>query len=457
MRSLSESCESTYISEIEQVEKLKNERQSMTQLPFAISKNDQIGLVRSRCNDNNIHDIRLIAAWHHHLKHLQAENGTWCYDIFTENGSDSSGTVVNHITGHTTDCVIWPINHYLGLNRHPSVIAAAKDALNNYGAGCGTSGMSGGHNRLHKSLEEKLAKSLGKESTLLFSTGYSANVGALAGLAKGANNLILIDRDAHASLIDGCKLAGCKYLPFKHNSIEDVQRKLEKYSQKFNNVFVVVESVYSMTGNHAPLLEIARLREQYGFMLFVDEAHAFGIYGISGGGRCHELGISEQVDFVMTTLSKATGSIGGVVATSKEFKTLLQVSANAYLFQAALPPADTAAVLAALEIIESDSSIVKSLWHKTRLFRTALKDMGFDIGTGLSPIVPLYVRDSDILMSMGRELLEYGVFTTSVSYPAVHHKEVRFRFIMNASHTEEEIDKTLTVLRHLGKKYQLIQ
>jgi len=228
---------------------------------FSMSAEDQIGLLRSKCRDHGIYDVDTIASGYHYLKELQSENGTWCYDIFTQNGSDSSGLVINHATGQEAECIIWSINHYLALNRHPKVLNAAKKALDRFGAGCGTSGMSGGHNSLHKGLEYKLASILKKESALLFSTGYTANVGAISGLAKGSKNLILLDKDVHASIVDGCKLAGCKYLPFKHNSPEDLEKKLAKYSDLYNNVFVIVESVYSMTGNHAPLEDYVTLRD----------------------------------------------------------------------------------------------------------------------------------------------------------------------------------------------------
>ena len=426
------------------------------EFPFSISPSDQIGLLRSKFRQHEVSDVGTIASGYRHLKQLQIEDGVWCYDIYTQNGSDSSGIVVNHANGRTDECIIWPLNHYLALNRNPLVIQAAKEALEHYGAGCGTSAMSGGHNHLHKRLEKMLAETFKKESSILFTTGYSANVGALSGLAKGSKNLILIDRDAHASLIDGCKLAGCKYLPFKHNSIADLEKKLDKYSSKFDNIFVVVESVYSMSGNHSPLEEIVGLRDKYGFLLFVDEAHGFGIYASNGGGRCVDLGISDKVDFVMTTLSKATGSIGGVVATSRDFTTMLQVEANAYLFQAALPPADTAAVIAAMEIISNDRSHVEGLWKKTKFFRKSLASLGFDVGSGESPIIPVYVRDSEKLLNMGKEMLDHGIFTTSVAYPVVNHKEVRFRFILNASHTEAQIKRTLEVLIQLGRKYNLI-
>lgn len=422
-----------------------------------IEGGDQIGLVRSKCHENNVFSIQDIASCYQKIKTVQSKNGTWCYEIFSENGSDADGFMTNHATGETSNCIIWPVNHYLALNRHPYVIESAKHALDKYGAGCGTSAMSGGHNRLHKILEKKLAELLNKEDALLFSTGYSANVGAIAGLAKGAWNLVLIDRDAHASLFDGCKLAGCKYLPFKHNSIEDLKKKLDRYSHNYENVFIVVESVYSMTGNHAPLEDLVMLRNEYKCFLFVDEAHSFGLYGKKGAGRCSELNLSSKVDFIMTTLSKATGSIGGVIATDRKYKTLLQVEANSYLFQAALTPADTAAVIAALEIIEKGECQIEALWENTRYFRKQLTEYGFDIGEGISPIIPLFIRDSDKLMKMGKDMLDRGVFTTSVAYPVVHHKDVRFRFIVNASHTRDHIDQTLLIIEDLGKKYGLIQ
>ena len=347
--------------------------------------------------------------------------------------------------------IIWSVNHYLGLNRHPKVIESSKKAIDIYGTGCGTSAISGGHNQLHKILEKRLSTLLfEKEDSLLFSIGYSANLGAIFALAKGKNNLILIDRASHASIIDGCKL-----LPFKHNSVEDLEKKLNRYGSKYDNVFVIVESIYSMSGEYSPLEEIVRLREKYKFLLYVDEAHAFGICGTDGAGRCQELGLSDSVDFIMTTFSKSTASLGGVVSAKKEFITLIQSQANAYMFQASLTPSDTATVLTALDVIRDENDIVEKLWENTKYFRLKLKILGFDIGIGESPIVPIYIGDVEILLAMGKDMLTQGVFSTSITYPAVHHSEVRFRFVVNASHTMAHIDKTLDVLESLGEKYGL--
>jgi len=181
-----------------------------------------------------------------------------------------------------------------------------------------------------------------------------------------------------------------------------------------------------MSGEESPLCEIVNLKKSYPFYFFVDEAHAFGFYDV--GGLCRKLGVSSDVDFIMTTLSKSTASIGGVIATSRKFITLLQVEANAYLFQAAITPADAAVVLAALDIIESNPQLVKSLWDKTTYFRNKLVENGFDTGNGNSPIVPVYIRDSETLFNMSKELLNSGIFSTAVAYPVVKHSEVRFYY-----------------------------
>ena len=419
-----------------------------------LKESDQIGLVRKRCFDNGITKIDDIATAYELLRQIQVKSGSWCYENYTESGSHSSGAVCSEATNASQSCVIWPINHYLGLNRHPDVIEAGINALQKYGTGCGTSAMSGGHNSLHKILEQRLAQVMRKEAAILFPTGYSANLGAISGLAKIGNTVIFFDRECHASIIDGIKLAGCKYIPFKHNNVSDLEKKLKSYASEYENVFVIVESVYSMTGEEAPLQEIAKLKKQFPFYFFVDEAHAFGLYDV--GGLCRQLGISDSVDFLMTTLSKSTASIGGIIATSRKFITLLQLEANAYVFQAAITPADAAVVLAALDIIESEPELVKSVWAKTAYLRNALITQGFDIGFGNSPIVPVYIRESEILFNVSKALLEHGIFTTAIAFPAVKHSEVRFRFIVNESHTYEQIDYTVTVLTELGKKYGVI-
>jgi 7-keto-8-aminopelargonate synthetase-like enzyme len=419
-----------------------------------LKETDQIGLIRKRCIDNGITKIGDIAHQYQKMRDLQAEAGFWFYENFTEDGSNSSGTVSSDASSESKQCVIFTINHYLGLNRNPDVIQAAVEATQKYGTGCGTSAVGGGQNRLHKILEKRLAQVMNKEAAILFPTGYSANLGAVSALARGSNTVVLFDRECHASIIDGVKLGGCDFFPFKHNDVQDLEKKLKAYSKKYENVFVIVESVYSMSGDESPLNEIVNLKKAHSFYFFVDEAHAFGLYDV--GGLCHQLGISSDVDFIMTTLSKSTASIGGVVATSQEFATFFLANANAYMFQAVIPPADTATILAALDIIESKPELRQSLWDKTAYFRNELVKRGFDTGKGKTPIVPVFVRDSDVLFKMGKSLADEGVFTTSVTFPLVKQSEVRFRFIVNESHSYEQLDYTIAVLEKLAKQFKII-
>ena len=419
-----------------------------------LTDSDQIGLIRKRCTDSGIVSVSEIADNCEALRQKQIAAELWCYENYTESGSHSEGVVKSASSPASQHSVIWSINHYLSLNRHPEVIQAAIQALQQYGTGNGTSAVCGGNNKLHVDLECRLAHILRKEAAILFTTGYSANLGAISGLTRGGDSFVLFDRECHASIIDGIRLSGCKYLPFRHNDITDLEEKLQSYSQNYANVFVIVESVYSMSGEEAPLREIAKLKQRYPFYFFVDEAHAFGLYDV--GGLCRKLEISDEVDFVMTTFSKSTASIGGVVALSRAFKSLLQVEASSHVFQATMTPPDAATILAALDVIEKTPQLVQSLWDKTAYLRQAFAQHGFDTGKGVSPIVPVYIRDSATLLHMGREMFKHGIFTTAITYPAVKHSEVRFRFIVNASHTYEQMDRTVSVMAELGKKFGVI-
>lgn len=315
--------------------------------------------------------------------------------------------------------------------------------------------MSGGMSSLHKQIESRLEILLGKEKVLLFPTGYTANLGAIASLV-GKKDLILFDHESHASIIDGSRLSKKEWLAFRHNNVEDLDRKLERMAPKYEHIFVVVESAYSMSGDLAPIREIVDLKRKHKFFLYVDEAHTFGLYGEGGRGYCFDQGVLQEVDFMMSTLSKATASIGGFIATKRKFGTLMQVHANSYLFQACLSPIDAAAVLACLDEIEKDPLLMENLHSKTAYFRRGLVEAGFDLGHSKSPIVPIYIPDLSKLYSFNRELFDKGVFSVAVAYPAVKVTEGRIRFIVNGSHTQQQIDHTLAVLRDLGRKYEII-
>ena len=308
---------------------------------------------------------------------------------------------------------------------------------------------------IHKAVEHKIANLLGKERALLFPTGYTTNLGVISAL-PGKNDLLLFDREAHASMIDGVRLSGRKFASFQHNSVADLERKLKRYRDRYENIIVIVESAYSMSGDLAPLTEIVELKHRYHFHLYVDEAHTFGFYGDRGAGYCQQLGLTNEVDFIMSTLSKATASVGGFIACQEKYIPLLEWSANPFIFQACLPPGDAAAILASLDELAENPSLIATLHGKNAYMRQRLVTLGFDLGGSKSPIIPIFIEDAEQLLQFNKDLFEHGIFSVSVVYPAVKPKEGRIRLILNASHTYEQIDRTVEVLEHLGKQYGLI-
>jgi glycine C-acetyltransferase len=407
-----------------------------------------LGQVRGEMARRGVTDIALVADELQRIKEEQARAHLFASDLFTEEGSNAIAQIVSGTTGESRECIVWSLNLYLGLNRNPRVLAKVQDAVGRFGTGAGTSPPSGGMSRLHNQLERRIASLVGKEKALVFSTGYAANLGALSAL-PGPKDLVLLDRESHSSMFDGVKLSGKKWLVFNHNDVDDLAMKLERYAPHHENVFVAVEGAYSMSGDLAPLKEIAALKQKHRFYLYVDEAHTFGFYGERGAGWCAESGVTDQVDFIMSTFSKATASIGGFVACAEKYATLLQATSTPYIFQACLPPSDAAAILAALDEIEHDPSHAKALHDNNAYMRGELAARGFDLGTSRSPVIPVYVPDLEKLYRLCAQIYLEGIFTVPVVYPAVGANEGRLRFIVNAHHTREQIDRTVAVLtRH---------
>jgi len=414
-----------------------------------------LGQVRGELQRRGVTDIAAVADELQRIKEDQARAHLFAADLFTEGGSDAVAQIVSGTTGEARECVVWSLNLYLGLNREQRVIDRAREALSRFGTGAGTSPPSGGLSRLHHQIERRVAEMTGKEKALVFSTGYSANLGALSAL-PGPKDLVLLDREAHASMIDGVRLSGRKWIAFKHNDVADLESKLERYAPHHENVFVAVESAYSMSGDLAPLREIAALKDRHRFYLYVDEAHTFGFYGEQGRGYCHEQGVSDRVDFIMSTFSKATASMGGFVAAEERFCTLLQASATAYIFQACLTPPDAATILASLDEIREHPEHARSLHEHNAYMREALAREGFDLGTSSSPVIPVYVPDLEKLYRLCAQIYMEGVFTVPVVYPAVGPNEGRLRFIVNAHHTREQIDRTVATLARNARALELI-
>ncbi|AXG70998.1 linear gramicidin synthase subunit B [Kordia sp. SMS9] len=367
------------------------------------------------------------------------------YGKVLQTGSAATGIVGDVYNDEVQEAIIWSTNLYFGLNRDAKVIKEATAALEQFGTGMGISASASGMTNQHVSFEKEFADLVGKEDACLFPTGYTANVGTISGLL-GKNDIVVIDQLCHASIVDGARLSGATMRTFKHNDASDLESVLQSVVSPYHTVLVVLESVYSMGEGTAPVAEIVRMAKKYNALTFVDEAHSFGFYGKNGAGICAEQNATENVDFLMTTLSKALGSIGGIIAASKEHIGLLKASSRAYIFQASISPADIAAALTSLRMLRENEALRAQLWDRTRYMRKRFEDAGYDLGTGDGPIITPHFGDKDRLYAIVQSLYKRGVQTLAVTYPIVEIGRGRLRFICSASHTREDIDKTLAAL-----------
>lgn len=367
------------------------------------------------------------------------------YGKVLRTGSGARGTVADAYNDESQDAIIWTTNLYLGLNRDREVIAQARDALERYGTGMGTSAAASGMTDLHLTFEREFAELVGKPAACLFPTGYTANVGAVAGLL-GKHDVVVIDQLCHASIVDGARLCGATIRSFRHNDPADLDAVLASECSPYRTTLVVFEGVYSMGEGAAPVAELVRTAKRHGALVLVDEAHSFGFYGPRGAGICAAQGVTDQVDFIMTTLSKSLGSLGGVVAAREEHVDLLKSSARAYIFQASISPADTAAALASLRRIRSDDALRERLWDTARYMRQRFVDAGYDLGSGDGPIVTPHFGDKDKLYALVEALYRRGIQTSAVTYPIVEAGRGRLRLICSAAHTRDDVDRTLDAL-----------
>lgn len=373
------------------------------------------------------------------------------YSKVLKTGSATRGIVGDAYNNEIQEAIIWTTNLYLGLNRDEAVMKEASIALQNFGTGMGTSAAASGMTNQHLEFEKEFADLVGKPSACLFPTGYTANVGAVAGLL-GKNDVVVIDQLCHASIVDGARLCGATVRTFQHNNATDLEAVLQSETTPYNTILVVLEGVYSMGEGAAPVADIVRMAKKYNALVLVDEAHSFGFYGENGAGICAAQGVTEEVDFIMTTLSKALGSLGGVVAASQEHIDFLKSSSRAYIFQASVSPADMAAALTALRRLRADVPLRERLWDTTRYMRAAFEAAGYDLGTGDGPIVTPHFSDKDKLYAIVQNLYKRGVQTSAVTYPIVELGKGRLRFICSAAHTKDDVDKTLKALIEAEKE-----
>ena len=336
-------------------------------------------------------------------------------------------------------------NNYLGLTFHPEVRAAARDAVDRYGAGTTGSRAANGTLAIHTELEHELAAHFGKRHAIIFTTGYQANLSLIAGLCR-AGDALLVDADSHASIYDGARLSGATTIVFHHNSPEDLARKLARLPSGRRDRLVVVEGVYSVRGDVAPLKEIVALCREHDAYLLVDEAHSFGAYGARGLGRAESEGVLGDVDFVVGTFSKALGGVGGFcVADWPELESLRFV-ARSYVFTASGSAATIASVRAALRVIARDASLRERLWANTRRLRAGLQAGGCMVAPVESPIVSIPIGEEAATIRLWQRLLEEGVYVNIMVPPACPPDACLLRASCSAAHAPEEIDRAAVVI-----------
>jgi 8-amino-7-oxononanoate synthase len=346
-------------------------------------------------------------------------------------------------------------NNYLGLANDPRVVEAAVEATRKYGLGCTGSRFLSGNLIIHEQLEESLADYIGKDAALLFSTGYFANQGALTCLFEDGD-YILCDKENHASIIDGCRMSPAKIIPFSHNSPESLRRRLSRLPGDAGKM-VVIDGVFSMSGDIARLPDLMAVAEEFGAKFYVDEAHALGVMGPEGKGSAHHLGVADRADLMMGTFSKSLGCMGGFLAGDKDVMKYVRHKARCFIFTASPTPAVAGGVLCALDIMRKEPWRMEKLWENASRMHTSLRALGFHIGTTETPIVPILVGDEQKAFFFAQRLFDNGIFATPAIYPAVRRGQAIIRTSYMSTHTQEQLDYVLEVFERIARELNIFE
>lgn len=345
-------------------------------------------------------------------------------------------------------------NSYLGLTNHPKVIEAAVAATKKYGTGCAGSRFLNGTLDTHILLEEKISKFIGKPDVMVYSTGFQVNLGVVSCLT-GRNDYLIWDELDHASIIEGRRLSFSNSLKFKHNDMADLERVL-KGCDEDKVKLIVVDGVFSMEGDVAPLDKLVPLANKYGASVMVDEAHGIGVFGDHGRGVCNHFGVTDDVDLIMGTFSKSFASLGGFIAGDKETINFLRHNSRSYIFSASATPASVAAASAALDIMLTEPERIANLWKLTNYALSEFRRIGCEIGHTSSPIIPLYVRNNEKTFLVTRMLMDDGVFVNPVISPAVAPDCTLIRFSLMANHTIEQLNYAIEKIEKNFKALDII-
>ncbi len=363
---------------------------------------------------------------------------------------DNNDGPVAQIYGKTV--LMFGSNNYLGLTRHPYVIDKTREAVLKFGTSMTGSRFLNGSTKMHEELEGRIARFLRMEAALVFTTGYQTNLGIISALVD-KKSVAVVDKADHASIYDGCQLADGDMVRFRHNDPDHLDQILSRTEK---TPLVIVDGVYSMAGDIAPLPELLAVCKKHRARLLVDDAHGLGVLGEGGRGTPSHFGLEDDVDLVMGTFSKSLASIGGFVAGPRPVLDWIKHFARSMLFSASLPPASTAAALASLDVLEREPEIVDRLQKAGQRWRKGLSERGFDVGTSNTPIVPVNVGDEYRTLMFWKALLEEGVYTNPALYPAVNMREAILRTSCMATHTEEMVDEALEKFETVGRKLGVI-
>ncbi len=378
------------------------------------------------------------------IKHLK-ENGLY-RELRTIEGEQDSSVIIDG-----KRVLMFSSNNYLGLANHPELKKASMDAALCYGTGSGASRLISGSMGIHRTLENELALFKGTDRALLFSSGYHANLGVISALA-GEGDLILSDALNHASIIDGCRLSRAEVRVYKHSDMSSLEGVLKR-SSIFKNRLIITDSVFSMDGDIAPLHDIIDLAEKYSARVMVDDAHGTGVLGETGKGAIEHFGLEGKVEIQMGTLGKALGSFGAYIAGSEDLIHYLVNKARSLLYTTALPPSVCGAALAALKILGERPDLIRQLRDNTIYFRKGMKDLGYLIPEGETPIIPLVLGNPSVAMEMAQGLLDEGVYVQGIRPPTVPEGTSRLRITLMATHTKEQLDFCLRAFEKIGKKW----
>lgn len=357
--------------------------------------------------------------------------------------------------GHVHNVIMLGSNSYLNLSTHPQVMEGARQALEKFGYGMGAVSNYAGITDIHKELEKRIAKFYGAEDSIVFPSGYGANIGIISALC-GKNDVIINDAANHASIFDGCMLSGADIKVFPHRDMKGLERILSRIPDEKTGRLIITDGVFSMDGDMAPLDKIVELAEKYNCRLMVDDAHGVGVVGPTGRGTSEYYGVMDKIDLNVGMLSKGPGGLGGYCAASRQIIQYLRLYARSYFFSTALPASVAGGLNEAFKLLEADNAGREKLWQNTEYLKSKLLENGFDIGHSQSAVVPVMIYSEPILFEMYEKLRQRGVYVNIVTYPAVRRKECRLRLCTMKDLTFKQIDKAVEIISGLGREYGLI-